>query len=202
MSRSAGAATVFLVDDDPSVLRATARLMRSAGWNVETFASAEDFLQRAPEDVHGCLVLDVAMPGSSGLDLQQTLARVGRALPIVFLTGNGDIPMSVRAIKTGAVDFLTKPCREEDLLAAIRKALEQDVQAATARADREMRDRLLATLTPREHEVMLGVVAGKLNKQIAAELGTVEKTIKVHRGRVMRKLGVGSVADLVRLVEK
>ena len=196
------AATVFLVDDDPSVLRAVARLVRSAGWNVETFASAQSFLEREPRDVHGCLVLDVAMPGLNGLELQQALTRSGSSYPIVFLTGHGDIPMSVRAIKAGAVDFLSKPCGDEDLLAAIALALKHSAQAHAARIDGEARTQRLATLTPREHEVMLGVVAGKLNKQIAAELGTVEKTIKVHRARVMKKLAVTSVADLVRLVER
>jgi FixJ family two-component response regulator len=147
-------------------------------------------------------VLDVTMPGLNGLELQQALIRAGNHLPIIFLTGDGDIPMTVRAMKSGAVDFLSKPCRDEDLIAAIMIALAKDQQLRQQQAQKRTIVDLLATLTPREHEVMLGVVAGKLNKQIAAELGTVEKTIKVHRARVMEKLHVSSVADLVRLSER
>ena len=194
--------TVFLVDDDPSVLRAIGRLVRSAGWNVATFGSAQEFLDRPNPDAPGCLVLDLSMPGLNGLELQQALARAGNRLPIIFLTGHGDIPMSVRAMKSGALDFLSKPCVDEELLSAIRLALSRDQLLRLERAEVRALSERFATLTPREHEVMLGVVAGQLNKQIAADLGTVEKTIKVHRARVMEKLRVTSVADLVRLTER
>jgi FixJ family two-component response regulator len=193
---------VFLVDDDPAVLRAVGRLLRSAGLNVTTFHSPQEFLDRQNPEAPGCLVLDVTMPGLNGLELQQALIRAGNHLPIIFLTGNGDIPMTVRAMKSGAVDFFRKPCPDEELLAAIGRALAHDQLFRQRRAEEQALADLLATLTPREHEVMLGVVAGKLNKQIAAELGTVEKTIKVHRGRVMEKLHVASVAELVRLSER
>jgi FixJ family two-component response regulator len=195
-------ATVFLVDDDPSVLRAVGRLVRSAGWNVAAFESPRKFLEQQTPDAPGCLILDVAMPGVDGLEFQQVLARVGNCLPIIFLTGRGDIRMGVRAMKSGAADFLSKPCTDEELLAAIGQALTRDRQFRRERASEQMLSELLATLTPREHEVMLGVVAGQLNKQIAADLGTVEKTVKVHRARVMEKLRVSSVADLVRLTER
>ena len=195
-------ATVFLVDDDPSVLRAVGRLVRSAGWNVAAFESPRKFLEQQTPDAPGCLILDVAMPGVDGLEFQQVLARAGNRLPIIFLTGHGDIPTSVRAMKSGAADFLSKPCTDEELLAAIGQALTRDRQFRRERASEQMLSELLATLTPREHEVMLGVVAGQLNKQIAADLGTVEKTVKVHRARVMEKLHVSSVAELVRLTER
>ena len=194
--------TVFLVDDEPSVLRAIGRLVRSAGWNVATFASPEEFLDQQDPQAPGCLVLDMTMPKLSGFELQQALMRAGNCLPIIFLTADGDIPMSVRAMKSGAIDFLSKPCRDKDLLAAIEQAVRRDQQLRLADTEKEMLVRRLATLTPREHEVMLHVVAGQLNKQIAADLGTVEQTIKVHRARVMQKLGVVSVADLVRLTER
>ena len=195
-------ATVCVVDDDPSVLRAIGRLVRVAGWNVTTFSSPHEYLSQHNPDVPGCLVLDVRMPGLSGLELQQTLARSGNHVPIIFLTGNGDIPMSVRAMKSGAVDFLSKPCRDEDLLGAIQHAVERDQRLRRERAESKSIDARLAKLTPREQQVMLGVVAGHMNKHIASRLGTVEKTIKVHRGRMMKKLGLRSVADLVRLAEK
>ena len=194
--------TVCLVDDDPSVLRAVGRLVRSAGWGVDAFSSPQEFLAKHSPDAPGCLVLDVMMPGLNGLELQQALARDGHSLPIIFLTGHGDIPMSVRAMKSGAVDFLAKPCRDEELFEAIRQALVRDRQVREEKARQKALNAIVATLTPREHEVMLGVAAGQMNKQIAAELGTVEKTIKVHRARVMEKLGVKSVADLVRLVAR
>ncbi len=202
MNTPAPTATVFLVDDDPSVLRAVGRLVRSAGWNVATFNSPQEFLAQQNPDAPGCLVLDMTMPGLNGLELQQALTRTGNRLSIIFLTGHGDIPMSVSAMKSGAVDFLSKPCPDEKLLESIRQALARDGQFRLKRASETAVAALLAKLTPREHEVMLGVVAGKLNKHIAAELGTVEKTIKVHRGRVMEKLCVDSVADLVRLTER
>lgn len=194
--------TVSLVDDDASVLRAIGRLVRSAGLSVATFGSPQKFLDQQNPDAPGCLVLDMSMPGLNGLELQQVLARAGNRLPIIFLTGHGDNPMSVRAMKSGALDFLSKPCADEELLAAIRLALSRDQRSRLERAEVRALAERFATLTPREHEVMLGVVAGQLNKQIAADLGTVEKTIKVHRARVMEKLGVTSVADLVRLTER
>jgi FixJ family two-component response regulator len=200
MSGSSG--TVYVVDDDPSVLRAVGRLIRSAGWDVTDFGSAGDFIDRQRSDVPGCVVLDVNMPGLNGLEVQQALAAAGDSLPVIFLTGNGDIPMSVRAMKAGAVDFLSKPCDDETLIAAIRDALALSRLAHEARATLQSVQELLATLSPREHEVMRGVVTGRLNKQIAAELRITEKTVKVHRARVMEKLRVSSVADLVRLTER
>ena len=194
--------TVFVVDDDASVLKALARLLRSAGLNVVAFASPQAFLEQRDPDAPGCLVLDVAMPGLDGLELQQALAAQGGAPPVVFLTGHGDIPMSVRAMKQGAIDFLTKPVHEDDLLAAVHAAIEKDRMFRHACAELNVIRQRLATLTPREREVLKHVVAGKLNKQIAADLGTVEKTIKVHRARLMAKLQVRSLAELVRLSEK
>ncbi len=194
--------TIFIVDDDAAVLTSLARLVRSAGYQAVTFSSAGEFLDRVTADTPGCLVLDVHLPELSGLDLQQALATAGHSLPIIFLTGYGDIPMSVRAIKAGAVDFLTKPCNDQDLLTAIQQALAQDRQARQAHAGVADIQQRLATLTPREREVLALVVAGQLNKQIAAALGASEQTIKVHRGRVMEKLQAASLAELVRLAEK
>jgi len=191
--------TVFLVDDDPAVLKGLARLLRSVGQASASFSSAREFLERYDPAAPGCLVLDVAMPGLDGLALQAALVAHGRDLPIIFLTGKGNIPMSVRAMKRGAVDFLTKPVNVDDLLPAIRSAIEQDRRGRQARAEiAEIKERL-ARLTPRERQVLDHVIAGQLNKQTAAELGTVEKTIKVHRGRIMEKMKVHSVAELVRL---
>jgi len=195
-------ATIFLVDDEPSVLRGLARLLRSAGWPTATYQSPEDFMNRFDATAPGCLVLDVSMPGLNGLELQRWLADKGCPLPIIFLTGHGDIPTSVRAMKAGAVDFLTKPVRDEDLLKAIRQAVEKDRVCRQERAETVAIEERLATLTPREREVLALVVAGKLNKQTAAELGTVEKTIKVHRARVMEKMGASSLAELVRLAQR
>ena len=193
---------VFVVDDEPSVRKSLGRLLRAAGYRVEVFPSAREFLRRGREDEIGCLVLDVQMPDLNGLELQQALAESGRSLSIVFITGHGDIPTSVRAMRAGAIDFLSKPFDEKDLLDAIDRALEKAGQESGERAaTREAKIRI-STLTPREHEVMLHVLAGEMNKQIAAALGTSEKTIKVHRGRVMHKMQVQSVADLVRLCEK
>ena len=194
--------TVFIVDDDLSVLKGLSRLLRSARLNPVTFASPEEFLDRHDPHAPGCLVLDVAMPGLDGLQLQQALIAKGSEIPIIFLTGQGDIPTSVQAMKGGAVDFLTKPVHDDCLLAAIRAAIEKDRQQRQAGADvAEIRQRL-ATLTPREREVLEHVISGQLNKQTAAELGTVEKTIKVHRARMLAKMKVQSVAELVWLAEK
>jgi FixJ family two-component response regulator len=195
-------ATVFLVDDDPSILRALTRLLRAGGHQVSAFRSPGDFLAQHDASVPGCVVLDLAMPGLSGLELQTALAAAGCHRPIVFISGHGDIPSSVRAMKAGAVDFLTKPVSEENLLAAIERAMERDRLVRDARAELQAIGERLNRLTPREREVFQHVVAGQLNKQIAADLGTVEKTVKVHRSRVMEKMGVRSLADLVRIAER
>jgi len=192
---------VFIVDDEPSVREAVARLMRSAGLATRTFASSMEFLDAYQPDAHCCVILDVAMPQISGLELQQALAQAGVAPPIVFLTGRGDVPLSVRAMKQGATDFLTKPIDAEELLTAVRAALARGATTWKARVERAEIQRRLATLTPREREVLEHVVSGRLNKQTAADLGTVEKTIKVHRARVMQKMNVQSLAELVRLAE-
>jgi FixJ family two-component response regulator len=194
--------TTFVVDDDAGVLKALGRLLRSAGYDARTFSSSEEFLKAHDPDVPGCAVFDLAMPGLDGLQLQETICFNGTARPIIFLTGNGNIPLSVRAMKAGAVDFLTKPVDRNQLLSAIAQALELDAANRREHGDREAAVAKIAKLTPREREVLTHVIAGRLNKQIAADLGTVEKTIKVHRGRTMAKLGVRSVADLVRLAER
>lgn len=191
-----------MVDDDPSVLRALARLLSSAGLEARGFPSPAAFLQAHDPATPGCLVLDVAMPGLDGLEVQQALAVADGARPIVFLTGRGDIPTTVRAMKGGAVDFLTKPVNDSDLLAAVRNAIEIDRAAREAQTELDALRQRLASLTPREREVLVHVVAGRLNKQIAADLGTVEKTIKVHRARIMEKMAVRSLADLVRVAER
>jgi FixJ family two-component response regulator len=194
--------TVFVVDDYAPVRRSISRLLRAAGFAVAVFGSAEEFLAQYDPGVWGCLVLDVAMPTLNGLELQRILAKGGSLLPIVFLTGEGDIPKSVQAMKHGASDFLTKPVNDEDLLAAVGAALERHRALRKEQAElSEIRARL-ATLTPREREVLEYVVAGKLNKQIAGNLGTVEQTVKVHRAHVMQKMRVQSVAELVRLMER
>ena len=194
---------VYLVDDDNSVRKALARLIRAAGYAIETFASAREFFKSKPENAGvACLVLDVRMPGVNGLELQEALQAADLAIPIIFITGHGDIPMSVRAMKAGAVDFLPKPVRAEVLLPAIEQALARAARQCADAAELVGIQRRLDTLTPRERDVMALVVTGMLNKQIAHELGTVEKTIKVHRSRVMEKMAVGSVAELVRLTEK
>jgi len=193
---------VFLVDDEPGMRRALQRLLEAEGLRVESFGTAADFLAGLSEDDVGCVVLDLAMPGLDGLELQRRLAGSEARLPIVFLTGRGDIPTSVLAIKAGAIDFLTKPVKSADLLRAVRAALGHVAAHQTAeRTTAEFRARL-AQLTPREREVLEHVIAGKRNKLIAARLGTTEQTIKVHRGRVMDKLGVDSVAELVRAAQQ
>ncbi len=193
---------VFVVDDDPSVRKSLTRLLGSAGYAVEAFASAREFLAREPYAGPCCLVLDVRMPGLTGLDLQRALEAAGRRMAIVFLTGHVDVPMSVNAMKGGAVDLLTKPVDDKDLLAAIQRAVAKDVQDRGAETRvTEIQERV-KTLTPRETEVFALVATGMLNKQIAAQLGIGEKTVKVHRARVMKKMRAGSVAELVRLADR
>ena len=194
--------TVFVVDDYAPVRNAISRLLRAAGFDVATFASADAFLAQHDPAASGCLVLDLAMPTLDGLELQRILAKTGSLLPIIFLTAHGSISQSVQAMKNGASDFLTKPVNDEDLLAAVRTALEKHRAIRREQAElSEIRARL-ATLTPREREVLEYVVAGKLNKQIAGDLGTVEQTIKIHRAHVMQKMRVHSVAELVRLTQR
>ena len=198
------ARVVFLVDDDSSVRRALTRLIKSAGYDVQAFASAREFLdhRRVTDQIVACLVLDVRMPGLSGLDLQQELQATNTSLPIIFVTGHGDIPMSVKAMKDGAVDFLPKPVKDTVLLNAIEQALARAELEQDKRQEVENLQKRLNTLTPREKEVMSFVVRGLLNKQIAFQLGTVEKTVKVHRARVMEKMKVQSLAELVRIAER
>jgi RNA polymerase sigma factor (sigma-70 family) len=193
---------VFVVDDDESVRKSLERLIRSVGLAVETFPSARSFLERDQYDGPSCLVLDVRMPGISGLDLQAELAQAKCNIPIIFITGHGDIPMSVQALKKGASDFLTKPFNDQELLDAIHQAIEKDKQAKQRQAGLKVIQKRIDSLTPREREVFFHVVKGMLNKQVAFELGTSEKTIKVHRARVMEKMKADSLADLVRMSEK
>jgi FixJ family two-component response regulator len=199
---SAPECIVFVIDDDPLVRESVADLLNSAGLTVQTFGSAVEFVQAKRPDVPACLILDVKLPDISGLDLQAELAKSGIETPIVFLTGHGDIPMSVRAMKAGAVEFLTKPFGKQELLDAINEALLRDGEVRKQRSESFALEKRHATLTPRERQVLALVVTGRLNKQIAGELGTTEETIKVHRGRVMRKMGADSLADLVRIAEK
>lgn len=194
--------TVFVVDDYAAGRRSISRLLRAAGFAVTAFASAKEFLAQYDPETRGCLVLDLAMPEISGLDLQGILAGKGSLLPIIFLTAHGDIPKSVQAMKRGASDFLMKPVNDEDLLAAVRVAIEKDRARRLEQAELFEIHTRLATLTPREREVLEYVVAGKLNKQIAGELGTVEQTVKIHRAHVMQKMKVQSVAELVRLTQR
>ncbi|MFF2323113.1 response regulator transcription factor [Agrobacterium sp. NPDC058088] len=192
---------VFIVDDDVSMREALTDLFRSMKFDVEAFDSAAAFLEKANLNRHGCLLLDVRLPGTSGLDFQMQLERVGNRMPIIFMTGFGDIPMSVRAMKAGAVDFLTKPFKEQDILDAVAQAMERDASRRRESAQNEAVSSLADQLTPREREVMGAVVRGLMNKQIAYELGISEVTVKLHRGNVMRKMEARSVADLVRKAE-
>ena len=193
---------VFVVDDDLSVRRSTERLIRSIGLEVQTFTSAREFLKSSRPEGPACLVLDVRMPGLSGMDLQRELARSEIHIPIIFITAHGDIPMSVRAMKAGAVEFLTKPFRSRSLLDAIRAAIDRDRAASNERSEIETVRQRYEQLTPREREVLLLVAAGLLNKQVAGKLATTERTIKFHRAHIMQKTHAESVADLVRMVEK
>jgi len=193
--------TIAIIDDDPSVRKGLERLIRSVGWKTETFGSAQEFLASARTQASTCIVLDLQLPGLSGLELQKQMSEAGVETPIVFLTGHGNIPASVKAMKAGAIEFLTKPVEEQDLLNAIHEAVERDRRIRQQQADvRDLRDRY-ESLTSREQEVMQQVVSGLLNKQTAAELKITEDTVKFHRGHIMRKMRAGSLADLVRMAE-
>jgi RNA polymerase sigma factor (sigma-70 family) len=195
-------ALVFLIDDDASVRKGVSRLLRSAGYKSESFQSASDLLQREQHPGPACLIVDVRMPGINGMDLQETLIQRRREEQLIFITGHGDISMCAQAMKAGAADFLPKPFRDEELLQCVERALTQSAEQRRRSAEKNQIRQLLDLLTPREFEVMQLVITGMLNKQIAGELGTAEKTVKVHRGRVMEKLGVTSVAELVLLVQR
>jgi FixJ family two-component response regulator len=195
-------AVVYVVDDEPSIRNSAKELIESVGLRVQTFATAQEFLRAQRPDVSGCLVLDVRLPGLSGLDLQRELAKTNCSLPIIFITGHGDIPMTVRAMKAGAIDFLAKPYRHQDLLDAITHAIERDRLDRAQRSEiAELRQRY-ESLTPREREVMAFLVKGMLNKQVAAELAMTEPTVKFHRAHVMQKMKVESIAELVRIAER
>jgi len=192
---------VFIIDDDPLYRRSSERLVRSVGFDVQSFETAGDFMSSRRPNVPSCLILDVRLPGLSGLDLQQVLTEAGVHIPIIFVTGHGDIPMSVQAMKAGAVEFLTKPFRDQALLDAIRQAIERDRAARRQHARNADLRRRYESLKPREREVFKCVVSGMLNKQIADELGATERTVKFHRGNIMRKMQVKSLAELVRMAE-
>ncbi|MDM0114975.1 response regulator [Variovorax sp. J22R133] len=194
--------TIYLVDDDPSVLTAHARMLRAHGWTVEVFESAEAFLARPTPHPQGCLVLDVSMPGLNGLQLQQRLSDAGRDMPIVFLTGQGSIPMTVQAIQAGAIDFLEKPTTADTLISAVRTALAKGEALRQANAEVALFEQRLAKLSPREREVLVGIVNGRLNKQIAADLGIVEQTVKFHRARIMQRMEARTVAELMHIAAR
>ncbi len=195
-------AIVYVVDDDPSFRKAVSRLLRTAGLEVEALASAQEFLEHPMVDRPSCLVLDIRMPGPSGIDLQAALHEARRDIPIVFMTGHGDVSTSVRAMKGGAVDFLEKPFRAAELLACVQRGLARSRESRLERTERTTIERRFATLTPRERDVLRLVITGLLNKQIAGELGIAEKTVKIHRGHVMQKMEAGSVAELVPMAQK
>ena len=194
-------AITFVIDDDASFLTAITRLLRAGGYTYKTFASAAEFLKEPPKDEPGCIIADLRMPGPSGLDLQEAMLKMEHHMPLIFLTGHGDIPTSVHAVKQGAEDFLTKPVKKDVLFAAIERALARGARELEERQRRQALRALFNTLTPREREVLAYVVKGQLNKQIAGELKTSERTIKAHRANIMEKLRVGSVAELVRLTQ-
>jgi FixJ family two-component response regulator len=193
---------IFLVDDDKGVLKALARMLATKGFEVQAFSSATEFLARHDRSLPGCAIFDVSMPDLDGIELQKALQERGTERPVIFITGVGDIPMSVQAMKAGAIDFLTKPVKSQQLLAAIALAAEKEKQEIASRFELATINERLSRLTAREREVLTHVIAGRLNKQIAADLGTAEQTIKLHRGRMMHKLGVRAVADLVRIAER
>lgn len=194
-------ATIYVVDDDEAVRRSLSRLLRSAGWNVEALASASELLERAPLTGPACILLDVQMPGMNGLELHERMSEAGISLPVVFLTGRGDIPMSVRAMKHGAVDFLVKPVEEDILFQALEQAIKRHLAEVATRCNRDCITSRLALLSQRERQVLEQVLQGRLNKQIAFDLGIAEKTVKVHRGRVMEKMEAHTIAELVHMCD-
>lgn len=198
---NAAQSTVFVVDDDASFLKAVTRLLRAGSYAVKTYTSADEFVKNPPPDVPGCVIADLHMPGMNGLEFQDSLSKAGSLLPVIFLTGQGDIPTSVHAMRRGAEDFLTKPVKREKLFEAVRRALDRSIREREAHAqNRELRA-LYDSLTPREREVLAHIVTGQLNKQIAVDLDTTERTIKAHRANLMAKLHMQSVAELVRLTQ-
>jgi FixJ family two-component response regulator len=200
--KSAAGPTVFIIDDDRGMRQAIQDLVESVGLHAEAFATGQDFLRKQRTSDPSCLVLDVRLPQLSGLDLQRQLADTGVQIPIIFITAHGDIPMSVRALKSGAVEFLTKPFRDQDLLDAIQQALQRDIAAREQQTETHELEQRFQSLTVREREVMTLVVSGMLNKQIASEIGASEATVKIHRGHMMQKMQAGSVAELVRMADK